>query len=132
MRIHPEEDTDIILASWLTLKAQDHTYALIRDGIKMGQPGPELTPFAAELRWPHKASAGTYHVRAYECRDKDVVGVTQTELQVLEVGFPAWLSGMALNRTLLYGIICVVIAAIAGFGIDFLVTLLFGSKVSAH
>jgi len=134
MHIEPLQDTDVILASWLTLKAQEGRYELVRDGVKMGPPRADgRVPYRIEFEWPKKAPPGTYFVRAYECRDWHVVGVTSTQVPVVTVGFPSWLASMSRRRAFLYGIIAVIAAAIAGFGIDILTALIFGKKkATAH
>ena len=132
MRMEPLEDAEVVLQSWLTLKAQEGTYALIRDAIRMGEPGPDSTAFVGAFHWPKKAPAGTYDVRVYACQQDSIVAMTQVDLWVHEVGFPARLSAMALDHSLLYAILCVVVAAIAGFGLDSLVAVVFNSKASAH
>ena len=55
-------------------------------------------------------------------------------IEVVRTGFPAWLAGLAQNQSSLYGLIAVITGVLAGFGIDFLTTRLFGRKrgASAH
>ncbi|MCW5979803.1 MAG: TIGR02186 family protein [Bryobacteraceae bacterium] len=133
MHIEPHQDTDIVLASWLTLKAQEGLYQLVRDGVKMGTPAGGATPYSVDFRLPKRAHAGVYQVRAYECRDRAVVGVASQDLKVEAAGFPAWLAGLSHEHALAYGIIAVVISAIAGFGIDLVTAWLFGGRrVAAH
>jgi hypothetical protein len=128
MRIKPDRDRDVILAGWLNVKGRDGTYALVRDGVKMGAPGAGGVPFTVEFAWPKKAPPGQYEVSVYECRDGAVARAASSSLPVVEVGFPAWLSGIAENRAALYGLVAVVAAALAGFGIDFLATLILGRR----
>jgi hypothetical protein len=133
MRIEPDRDHDLVLSNWITLKSRDGTYALVRDGVHMGAPGAGGSPFSVEFDWPKKAPPGQYVVAAYECRDGGVTRSASVELPVVKVGFPAWLSGIATERAPFYGIFAVLAAALAGFGIDFLATRIFGKKrVGAH
>jgi len=131
MEIEPDQDHDTMVASWLTLKAADGTYALVRDGVKMGAPRADGVPFTVQLWWPRKAAPGNYQLSAYECRDRVVASHSSVHLSVTKVGFPAWLADLARMRSLAYGLVAVLVAAAAGFGIDLLVALLFGRKVAA-
>jgi hypothetical protein len=128
MRLQPDADRDTIVASWLTLKSKEGTYALVRDGVKMGTEGPAGLPYAVEFHWPQKAPPGRYQAWVYECRNGEVTGVSTAELPVLKVGFPDWLARLASDRAALYGCVAVLAAALAGFGIDFLAALVFGKK----
>ena len=133
MEIHPDHDHEIMVASWLSLKAHDGTYALVRDGVKMGQPRDGAVPFSVHFAWPRKSPPGLYTVSVYEYRERAVVGAAEVPLPVERVGFPAWLVVVVKQRSLLYGLIAVLVAAVAGFGIDLLVALVFGRKaVTAH
>lgn len=131
MRLEPDQDHELIVAGWLSLKAEEGTYGLFREGVKMGTRGPQGVPWVSEFAWPRKAPPGRYQVAAYEIRDGAVVGTVSAPLPVVKVGFPAWLSALALDRSLLYGVLAVVVAAIAGFGIDFLAAFIFGRKHAA-
>jgi hypothetical protein len=46
----------------------------------------------------------------------------------VRTGFPAWIAELAENRASLYGVAAVLIGALAGFGIDFITTRVFGRK----
>lgn len=131
MRLEPDADRDAIVAGWLTLKTADGTYALIRDAVTMGRAGQATVPYAVEFSWPKKAPPARYQVWVYECRNGEVTGVTSAPLPVVKVGFPEWLAKMAQASAALYGIVAVLAAAMAGFGIDFLAVLVFGKKRAA-
>jgi hypothetical protein len=132
MHIDPDQDTDVILASWLTLKAQEGSYMLIRDAVKMSPSASDETRYSVDFKWPKKAPPGSYQVRVYECRDQQVVGMASATLPVVKVGFPAWMAVISNERAFWYGVVCVLTAAIFGFGIDSLTALLFGAKAPSH
>ena len=54
------------------------------------------------------------------------------DLRVVEIGFPALVVRLAMQRPATYGLISVVIAMLAGFGIDFLAARFFKRKVAVH
>lgn len=133
MEVDPDVDHELMVASWLNLKAQDGKYALVRDGVKMGPPAGDVVLFKVEFPWPKRALPGEYSVSAYEYRDGKVIASVEVPLRVERVGFAAWMAGIVKERSLLYGVMAVVVAAITGFGIDFLVALIFGKKAAtAH
>jgi hypothetical protein len=72
-----------------------------------------------------------YVVSAYECRNGAVVRQTSVPLKVVRVGLAAELAFLADQHESLYGLIAVLAAAMAGFGIDFLAMLLRPRKVPA-
>jgi hypothetical protein len=115
---------------YLALKRGAGAYRFEDSGIVMGE-GAECVPLTLRFRWPKKAPPGTYEVRLYETRDGSVVRQSSAQFPVVRTGFPAWLAGMAEDRASLYGITAVVAGTLAGFGIDFLTTLLFGKKKRA-
>lgn len=128
----PQQDHDKIRANYLSLKTQQGIYRVISDGVKMGAPIQGGVPYILDLHWPKKAPPAAYVVHVYECRDDQVLRQSTVPLSVEEVGFPAKMAYLAKDRAVLYGILAVIVAMIAGFGIDFLASLLGKKGVSAH
>ena len=128
MRIEPEGDRDRIVASWLKLKTEEGTYALDRQALSRGLKGQALALFVAEFAWPKRVPAAVYQVTVYECQDGSVVRYSERPFPVVRVGFPAWLSSLANNRALLYGVGSALAAALLGFGIDLLTALLYRKR----
>jgi uncharacterized protein (TIGR02186 family) len=123
MRIQPpKEDREAVRASFITLKTQENVYRNIRNGVQMGTPTSAGVPYSVEFHWPRRAPPAEYQVRAYECQDHKVVRQTTATLRVVEVGFPAWMSWVSRQHASLYGLMAVVVAMVAGFGIDLLVS----------
>jgi hypothetical protein len=113
--------------SYLALRKGEGTYSFGNRGIVMGDAG-QCASYALDLRWPKLAPPMIYEVRVYEVVQGAVARETSADLSVVRTGFPAWLAGMAANRASLYGVVSVLIGALAGFGIDRLTTLLFRRK----
>ena len=121
MRIRPpQQDRDVVRTSFVTLKTEEHVYRNISNGVQMGQPTPAGVPFRVDFHWPRKAPPATYEVMVYECRDGVIVREAAASLKVVEVGFPAWMASVAREHASLYGGMAVIVAVLAGFGIDFL------------
>jgi uncharacterized protein (TIGR02186 family) len=131
MRISPQGDVqeqNVIRNNYLTLKRQEGTYRVSNAALKKADGDPGALAYSVEFTWPKKAPPGAYQVKVYECRDRSVVRLSSAPLEVVKVGFPARLSSLAMNQAALYGVLAVLAAAIAGFGIDFVATKLFGKK----
>jgi hypothetical protein len=131
MRIDPpprgQANDAALRAAYLALKKSEGIYAFGDSGISMG-PGEDCVPYALEFHWPAKAPPARYTIHVYEVRDGAVIGQASLPLAVVRTGFPAWLAELAQRRAAIYGMTAVLIGALAGFGIDFLTTHLFGSK----
>jgi len=128
MRIEPrsqDQRTEAALGrDYLALKKSDGTYILSDGGIDLAGG----SSFALRFRWPRQAPPGAYHVHVYEVTGGAVTRSAEIPVSVVRTGFPAWLAFLAENHASRYGIAAVVIGVLAGFGIDFLTTLLFGKK----
>lgn len=129
MRIEPRQDApQAIQANYLTLKTQESRYQVAANAVTFGTEGANGIPFKVEIPWSKTIVAGAYMVRAYECRGGAVLREFSVPLEMVEVGFPAFMAGMNKNHPTFYGILAVLIAMMAGFGIDFLAARLRGTK----
>jgi hypothetical protein len=69
------------------------------------------------MNWPYQAPPGDYTVTAYAVRDRKVVETAEAHVAVEQVGMVKSFAGMAKNNGGLYGIISVLAALGAGFGV---------------
>lgn len=67
--------------------------------------------------WPYQVPPGAYTVMVYAVKDKKVVETAQSSITVEQVGVVKTLANMAKNNGVLYGIISIVAALGAGFGV---------------
>ncbi|HAK87479.1 MAG: hypothetical protein A2077_02785 [Nitrospirae bacterium GWC2_46_6] len=67
--------------------------------------------------WPYQAPPGEYLVTVYAVKDKKVMEKAEAKVTVEQAGIVKALSGMAKNNGALYGIISILIALGAGFGV---------------
>jgi uncharacterized membrane protein YfcA len=119
LRIAPPDPEDAGLrADYLELKLSQRVYRVIDDGLRMGPAGSSGLPYSVEFHWPRKAPPAQYDICVYECENGRVVKATAVPLHVVEVGLPARLSAMAAGEGWEYGVGAVVLAMIAGFGMD--------------
>jgi len=71
--------------------------------------------FRTDMHLPANAPVGTYTVRTFLIRDGDVVSAGITPLVVGKVGFEAGVFGLAHRHSLAYGVLAILIAAMAGW-----------------
>jgi uncharacterized protein (TIGR02186 family) len=125
MTVTPKEmDHKVIRANFIELKTAENVYRMIAGGLKMGTPGAAGDPFSVSFHWPRKAPPAHYEVRVYEVRGGAIVGKISAPLEVVKVGFPELMAYLAVEHASSYGIAAVLIAALGGFGIDFLAAML--------
>ena len=121
----------LLRSNYIDLKKSSGVYSFGDSGIQLGAPLDGCAPFAIDLDWPKQAPPATYQVRLYEIHSRAVSRTTVASFPVVRTGFPAWLSGLAQEQAPLYGLLAVLIGALAGFGIDFTATRIFGGKRAA-
>jgi hypothetical protein len=109
------------------LKKHEKLYNEAEKGVHLGPDEGSMRSFSAELAIPSALAPGEYQVEATAIKDGVVVGKYTTTIQAALIGFPKWLSKLAFEKSLLYGILATVIAVISGLAIG----LVFQSK-GAH
>jgi hypothetical protein len=133
MRVSPKEfDQPVIRANFMAMKKNQNVYQEAAGPVKLGPAGPAGVPYSLEFHWPRKAPPGSYKVEAAACRGGAVEATASSELVLEEVGFPAWMAGLAREHGSLYGLLAVLAALLAGFGIDFVASRLGKKGVMAH
>jgi Putative transmembrane protein (Alph_Pro_TM) len=155
VRIKPEpEDADSIVEDFLNLKVRQGNYQMSGGGVRVGSAAQALgatsslvktsdpaevppstdgtEPYSLEFTWPKSAAAGTYEIRVHACRDGEVKESSVVPLKVVEVGFPAMIASSAREHASAYGIASIVIAMLAGFGIDFVTSRIFKKRIASH
>ena len=75
----------------------------------------EETLFDARLSLPDSLTEGTYPMRVFLTRGGRVVGSLETQIEVRKVGLERWLYNLAQTQALLYGILSLAIAVVAGW-----------------
>jgi len=134
MVIEPDDlDLPTIRSAFITMKTRQKIYdSFVGNDILKMTSGRGKTEYQINFRWPKKAPAGTYTLKAYHCANGEVAASEQLEFKVVEEGFPAWMAGLAQNRALLYGLLAVITALLVGAGIDFLASRLGKAGAATH
>lgn len=73
--------------------------------------------YSLHTSWPYQAAPGEYTVTVYAVRNGNVVERAETKVRVEQVGLVKTLASMANGQGALYGLLSVVIAIGAGFGV---------------
>ncbi len=104
------DDKDFLFREFVKLKEHDAVYAVRPGSVTMTDDGA----FNVPLRIPPRMKPATYKVSAFALQDGTVRGTAETQFVIRLVGFPSFLSRMAFDKSLIYGILAVVIAVAAG------------------
>jgi uncharacterized protein (TIGR02186 family) len=76
--------------------------------------------FRATLAFPPNVPTGTYTIQAYLLRKGDIIAAQTTPLIISQTGFEADVNQFATDAAVLYGIVAVLAAAMAGWGASLL------------
>ena len=112
---------------FMRYKEASRLYAVSSGQIKTATAG-KTQKYYIQMDWPYQALPGEYIVTVYAVKDKKVIEKAETAVKVEQVGIIKALSDMAKNNGALYGIISIVIALGAGFGVG----LIFRKGGGAH
>ncbi len=111
----------------LLLKKDERLYSETAKGVILGADEGASRTFAANMPIPSAIAPGEYQVEAVAIKDGAVVGRYVTAVKAELTGFPLWLSKLAYEKSMLYGVLATVIALVSGLAIG----LVFQSK-GAH
>ena len=137
MQIHTEHgvrDPEALKAlgdHYIDLKKSEGAYRRLSDRVQVTETGTGEEHYSLNIGWPKLATPGLYQVEVYACRDGRIVGQSGATLKLVEIGFPAFMATSARSHPYGYGIFAVILAIIAGFGIDALAILLGGARKHA-
>ena len=103
--------------------AQRFTDALIRIRERVGRyqmregavSVREQTLFSTRVQLPANLTEGLYRTRIFLTREGRVVGDLSRDIAVRKIGLGRWLFNLAQNQPLIYGILAVLIALVAGW-----------------
>jgi hypothetical protein len=109
---------ELLRTGFLNLKENEGSYGQNPGAVRLASNSGVGTEYLLDFEWPRKAAPGEYAVEVYACRNRMVIAHSATTLQLVEVGFPAYVANLASDRPWVYGSGAVLIAMLAGFGID--------------
>ncbi|MFH1076215.1 MAG: TIGR02186 family protein [Pseudomonadota bacterium] len=80
------------------------------------------------FKWPYQASPGDYRVSVYAVKDGKVLETAESKVLVEQAGAVKTLAGLAKSNGALFGIISILVALSAGFGVG----MIFSKGEGAH
>jgi len=129
VKIEPEpENKTGVFSEFLKLKTHDGLYQLVENGVSYDAENNGEKQFRARIHIPAKMPVASYQVIVTRLKNGIKTGVETGAFHMKEEGFPALITKMAFNRSLLYGVLAVMIAIFAGLFMG----VLFKDKGGAH
>ncbi|SDN56972.1 Putative transmembrane protein (Alph_Pro_TM) [Desulfonauticus submarinus] len=130
LEINPiPKDKKSLFNEFLKLKQRDKLYGIYQDQVTYSNITAEKKKYHVEVHLPSRIVPGVYTIKVYEVTpDLKIVKTESDNFQIKLTGFPAFISNMAFNHSLIYGILSVIIAIFAGIFMGFL----FKDKGGAH
>ncbi len=101
----------------LLLKKNEGLYNESEGGVVLSPDADNGRNFSGILPIPSALAPGEYTVEAVAIRDGKVIARSSKTITAKMVGFPQWLSKLAFERSLLYGVMATVIALVSGLAI---------------
>ena len=101
---------------FVKFKESSKLYSVSSGKISMTEQGGKQNYYVL-LGWPYQALPDNYTISVYAVKDKKVVETAETHVLVEQAGLVKSLAGMARNNGAFYGIISILAALGAGFGV---------------
>ncbi|MDF1854674.1 TIGR02186 family protein [Pseudooceanicola sp.] len=106
------EDPASYTEALIRIREADGLYATLENAVVMEQQ----TLFRTRIALPSNLTEGGYQVRVFLTRDRQVVSQLDTIIDVRKVGLERWLFALAQDQSLIYGLLSLVLAVLAGWG----------------
>lgn len=131
IRIQPEpSDPALFQSEYMKRQAKAGIYAEFPESIRV-QPaeGGRGLRYQFDFDWPKAAPPGSYRINVYAVSGGTVAGISSAPFEVVRVGLPSRIADFSRINAGWYGLLCILLAMGAGFGMDKLVSLLGGKRV---
>jgi hypothetical protein len=122
------EESDSMLREFIKLKETQGLYKLLPVGVELVSGDERAQSIRARFPLPRCIRPGTYTVSVSAIRGGEVLQRQQTWIEVEMTGFPRLLRSLAEDYPMVYGIMAVVAAMLAGYGLGWL----FGGGRGSH
>ena len=106
-----EQAGEFILAL-LRVRTNEGRYRILEGKVEL----TEETLFRTDIILPANLTEGEYKVRLFLLRDKRVIASQERVIGVRKEGLERWIFNLAQERPLIYGLLSLVLAAVAGWG----------------
>ncbi len=74
------------------------------------------TLFDTDIELPANLIEGDYTTKIFLIRDQEIVGQTSIQISVRKTGIERWIYNLAQEQALLYGLLSLLVALVAGYG----------------
>jgi len=122
------EDVDTLFDEYVKLKEKSGLYDVVDNAISYGPDEAGMKTFNAFLTLPAALPPGTYDIEVFAIKDGIIDESVVKKIDAKEVGTPAWISTLAYKHGILYGVLAVMVAVLAGL----LTGTLFKGAKGAH
>lgn len=106
------EDAPVFLDALIRLRKENGDYTLDESNVTLA----ESTLFRADVALPANLTEGEYKVRLFITRDGAVVDMHEEIITVNKDGLERWIHNLAHQQPLIYGLLALVLAVVAGWG----------------
>ena len=112
-------DRPFWIGEFIKFKEDEKLYR-INESAGSGTLESDGSKFRYEIDWPYQAPPGTYQLEAFAVKDRQVVDHANMDFQVKRSGIVSFLSNLAFSRAIIYGILAILVASLAGFSVGFI------------
>jgi len=109
-----EGDHDTLFEEFVKLKEEAGLYGVFPGAVTYGKTTGGDKSFRCTLNMPSDLPRETYQVEVVAVRNGGVVARARQPIIAREIGMPAFISSLALKHSTIYGVLAVLVAAIAG------------------
>jgi uncharacterized protein (TIGR02186 family) len=127
MNTSDEAQKDRWFNEFVKFKESSNVYATSTGKISLMNKDNEQNYYIL-TEWPYQAPPGKYTVTVYAVKDKKVIETATSNVLVEQVGMVKSFANMAKNNAAVYGLIAILAALTAGFGVG----LVFRKNGGAH
>lgn len=111
-----EADREKWFKEFVRFKEASRLYSIASEDIKVTDK-KDRQYYSIKLPWPYQAQPGEYTINVYAVKDKRITERVDARIVVAQVGGVKILADMAKKKAPLYGILSIVVAIAAGFGV---------------
>ncbi|MFN3971200.1 MAG: TIGR02186 family protein [Gemmobacter sp.] len=105
-------DSPRFVEALIRIRVGEERYSILEGGVSL----TEDTLFRTDIRLPANLTEGVYRVRLFLLRGGAVVDAQERTIPVQKAGFERWVFNLSRQQPLLYGLLSLVLAVVAGWG----------------
>lgn len=105
-------DPENFITALVRIRTKDGLYQRLEGAVALDQQ----TLFRSSIKLPSNLTEGTYVARIFLTRGGEVVSQYETMIEVRKVGFERWIFTLSRQKPLIYGLLSLAVAVLAGWG----------------